>query len=1376
MAHYEYKGQHFELPDTYTPEQAKIKIQTHLGETKKPVEDLKAPTWMGVPEAALSMVAGLPAQVGGGLYGLSTLLSGQGLEKAAKNSQEFQEKNFGFGQYKGTTEPGKRAVEKAGELFAKPGELAGEYIGAPVGKALGVEDAGRFAAQLSTDIAMNFLPLHLGVTMPAKGVVKGAEALGNRAKAKQTKANAGSIIDDFVAKQTKPEEINTGAKAGEYPAPVDQAYLAQRRAEDNARALAEKQSAIDEQIALRQADLERGVRDNIKRAEVEQILTRLEQERTANQAAFESAEQARMVNEAAAKEREMLSTGENVPGGRVINRKPVVDSGVMGLPLEEAAPPIGLSTGEGMPSVADPRRAQEPSNLMGVPYETPTGLSTGEGLAANADPKRQALPSNVMGEPVPPPVGLSTGEGVPGGRVVQRAPVVESGIMGQPTPAPFDPWGSVGGKQRQRGGLDIEAIGEALKGLRARFGGEDTIDTPRSPEMLAAKQERTKKAGVVEDVLGEKLPQYTNPRTYEEAAFLAEGAKDISPSAVARGARQAAPGINNLAAITNNPVLKYIRGQIYEAKAQANTFSKQYVTGKGGLSEATVRLSAADKEVVGALQTRMDKEQIPLTPEFKEHLRERGVSDNVINYLEVFNKATDNLWDWNQRTKDAQGVSIAPKRDGYAPSIHSGDYMTFVTDAEGKPLGYVSAKSIGEWKKAVDWVKANHPDANILSENVKDARVRNAKNLSQASKYRDMHAILKMVQDANGDMSKLNNQMAMDALRPAVDLFGHNVHNMAKKGLWGNDGNKPWLSASENAKARLEANVRFLEDAAEYQSLQKVVEEAKLIQQDPRFEKLPNTKDYIDQYMSNVAGQYTNAAGKIANEAFDALHKNAVETLFGNIPGVNNYIAPSKTLNALNWTKNKISQHYMGWFNGGFLGTQLMQPLQTAVPLLQSVAKDLGVSPLDISTSSAYGIQLNTRFALKDLNVLKDNFNPKEKAMLDYAETHGITTFSELEKAYEGTKTKAGRAYDKTAEFTMQLGEKATRPAVFFAFTDMLSKVEPNLNKAMETAEMLTNRAMGDYHKYERPLMYSGLGMMAGHAGGLTTFKHTMVGDLALHGQKALGKAPGQQQVAPLAASLAATFLLAGITGIVGYNAFNTIYEELREVATKERRSIEQDALKALPQWSRTGVLSDFLDYNVQSRFSAADIIPDSLGEAAFPYLSGAGDMAAAGYKFAKDPNVTTGGNLAHALVPNSAKQAVNSAMRREDNWLLNKEGKKDVQRTPEQWKFSAITGLVPTEEAINRNRLAQNKENEMAGAERRKSISQKWATAIANNSNDKVLSEILNEYEQAGGDASQLLRGIGRTIQQNEMSSQERAQGTPKTLSGVKKYERFQQ
>jgi hypothetical protein len=405
------------------------------------VEDMKAPTYMGIPEAALSMVSGIPSQIAGGLYGLGTLASGQGLDKAADAAKRIQESNFGFGSYQGTTEPGKRATQKAGELLAAPGEAAGEYIGAPIGRAFGNEELGRLSAKLPTDVAMNFLPLHLGVTAPLRGISKATSAL----EARNTPVPS-TKLDALKALQTPEQPVGPSLMAGkEMPAPIDREFMAQHAAEEAARAHQENMSRIDALMQQRQLELEQEVKRNVGKAKADTIndanLKALQEERDNAQSLFENEQQAK----AAEAQRQLLSTGENAPGeGKSpVRAMATEDSGVMGLPEGPVEPPVGLSTGEaGVGTGPSPQRPQGPSNLMGVE-------------ASPVVPER--------------PIGLSTGEGMPGnGRGVSRPQTVGSGLEGIPTSPAYDPFGSIAGRQRKRGqsgAIDAEFFKTGFKNV-----------------------------------------------------------------------------------------------------------------------------------------------------------------------------------------------------------------------------------------------------------------------------------------------------------------------------------------------------------------------------------------------------------------------------------------------------------------------------------------------------------------------------------------------------------------------------------------------------------------------------------------------------------------------------------------------------------------------------------------------------------------------------------------------------------------------------------------------------------------------------------------------------------------------------------------------
>jgi len=126
-------------------------------------------TIQGGAEAGASMVAGLPSQIAGGLYGLGTLLSGQGIEKAGSAVERIQRQNFGAGEYVPSTDVGKKGAENLAAAFAYPGEKAGE-LGGYIGEKLGNRALGELTAKLPVDTLMNFLPVG-AIAAGAKGTV-----------------------------------------------------------------------------------------------------------------------------------------------------------------------------------------------------------------------------------------------------------------------------------------------------------------------------------------------------------------------------------------------------------------------------------------------------------------------------------------------------------------------------------------------------------------------------------------------------------------------------------------------------------------------------------------------------------------------------------------------------------------------------------------------------------------------------------------------------------------------------------------------------------------------------------------------------------------------------------------------------------------------------------------------------------------------------------------------------------------------------------------------------------------------------------------------------------------------------------------------------
>jgi len=931
-----------------------------------------------------------------------------------------------------------------------------------------------------------------------------------------------------------------------------------------------------------------------------------------------------------------------------------------------------------------------------------------------------------------------------------RLPVVDFGDGRPRTLLPSDVKEVFGGPRRlgkESGVIDIQAVKEAWDRFRERWPVKDSEQTPVSPETIAAKQVKVNKAKAVGAALGE----WADPATPEEALHLASEAKDIKATRVGK---QVAPGNNFMAAYHNNPVLKYVRKLVNDARGEATTASRQFLTGPDGVSTLITKLRPEERVRVAELVGELDKQQVDYSPELADKI---GLSPTERKFMESYTKLTEKLWEWGSTVKDSQGLSIGPKRRGYAASVFRGDYNALVTK-DGKVIGVIAVDTPGEFKLAKEYYEKSNPGAKFSADTYQKAR-RNIQGTTQsrAFRYNDLGAMIDLLKNADGDLSKAQLEIDKQILKATTDLYGLNVHDLAKKGVSGNQGNKPWLDRATNAQQRLDAIVRNSEDRFEYLSLQKPNEIISNMMPDPRLDHLPNTKDYLKDYWSNVTGSYLNKAGVIGNNLFD------LATSYSEKMGV----SPTKAIEYSNILKNKMSQLYMGWGNMAFLFSQWMQPFQTGYPMLQLAAGRLGLGQADVNSAMVKAMGQWLRASINNMDVVNLGVDERTKSILAWAENRGIMDFSELERVYEGHKSDVGRTMDHIAEWNMQFGESSTRPPMFLAFVNLLSKSEPDLNKVLPIAENLTNQAMVDYHKWERPLMYTGAGVLGPHVGGLTTFKHSYLGTQTLLA-KELKKNPK-----PFIASAMAMTFLAGVTGVPFYDEADTLYQELKQLAGMEPGSIAQDALQDLPQWMKTGVLSSALDLNIQGKFSSANMVPDSVGQAVFPHLSGAAKIMGSAADFASNPNENTFGNLAVQSVPSGFKQAATEAFKQNDGYTVGKDGQNEYYRTPEQWTKSSVTGLVPQQEAVDKQRMYQGDRNAKQLNDQMKNLSSKFKDAVIRWDVDAI-PDIVDEYAALGGDPNTLLNQIDEIRNDAQLSREDRTLKPPKNPKDIQRMEGY--
>lgn len=879
----------------------------------------------------------------------------------------------------------------------------------------------------------------------------------------------------------------------------------------------------------------------------------------------------------------------------------------------------------------------------------------------------------------------------------------------------------------------------------------DTLQTPRSPEKIAAKQEQRRAAEHMPD--DKRLEEFQAVRTKEEAKQLAldGGMKDKAPSVVGRNLGS---GANWAAIMTNNPLIKFANTVFRDARANAEKFSRTYITDKGGLAPTWSKMTQEERQGVAQALMEGDRQQYRLTPEIMEQL---GFTEKQRQWAETYYKADDAMFNrWNE-VLGQQGLKQVNRREGHVPGIFKGAYKAVVTQADGT-TGVIATDSKWQMEKAKEWFTKNHPDVTITEQKRKGL----SDYRNQSDIFSGMNDVLTMLAENDPRFAEVQALVSEAIKHGNNSIFAFNKHELSKKGVIGNEGNKPWLDAKQNTDAWYKAMVQYFEEGALHHELQGPLRDVKELSMDPDL-NMPKTMKFLDSYVKHITGaNANNPVAAVGNWAID-LGPKALG--FG----------PRQTLQAAGTLKNNMSQLFMGWLNGAFTGAQLVQPFQTGLPFIQRAAQAMGnPARAPLAMFNGYtGFMLGAveHMTGKKLDSLPDHI----RQGFEYGRDRGLMNFSEMERAYEGGKTRIGRAKDKIAEVNMQVGELGTRMPVFLAIVDSLHAGGMGMKKALPLAENMAQAAMIDYHQWERPQIYGKLGTIGQFAGGLTTFKHGYVGQQGYHLKRA-----AKGDIVPLGLSVASMIALAGVAGMPFFDELDNIYGELTDKFGDKRLNIRDSLMENLPEWSKSGAIANASNIAIQSKFSSANMVPDSVTKLLSPQIDAFGKILADGYEIAKYQDDQAFANFLLDISPSTIKGGIEDKFFMNENdtdrggLLLNRNRQGVVERTEEERGLRQWTGLRSNKEALKREADYRARMADTADKQARASISKDFGRAILNDK-PETQDKLLQRFVKRGGDPKTLLEQFKqRAIEANTTEEARRDMGLRGTLPGLQSYEHY--
>lgn len=894
----------------------------------------------------------------------------------------------------------------------------------------------------------------------------------------------------------------------------------------------------------------------------------------------------------------------------------------------------------------------------------------------------------------------------------------------------------------------------------------DSMQTPTTPETIAKKQEIRSKIEA-SSVLKKIAPEYSSITTPEEAITLSKNAKDITANPVRD---VTISGINGQVMLhKNSPALNFTRYALQEARNIATKFSKDFITSDTGAATLLGKLKGDDLVNAMNVLTEAARRKVNLT---KENIGSLHLPKHIEDAVLSVRKALQEQYVLaSGRGRMEVGRSPFKELPGYMPGLMTGGYQSLVgVMKDGVFVTRAIAQADTRWNhkntvKAFQEQLARNGEKPVVvplkRKSLKQATQRN-------SLFNGFNDVINTIAKNDPRFAELQQAAQMKANQANHTLMNFNVHEMDKKGIRGVVGDSPIRTRLENAQDLRKGLTEFLEQGADYYAHQAALDRINQVVTSPDAAHLTNTRNVIEKHVKHVTGQDLNPIGNAANWIIDAAF---------NIAGVSGKVP----LGAARELRTLVGLHMMGIYNPIFTALQFSQVLTSAIPEMAKVVGKLGIAEQASKSATNGPIYFTMLSMAKQTGKEAPSIVPQH--MIDafqYAQDHGIMSFSELENAQKASRNKYVVKAENYAAWPIALGEKGTRPPVFMMFADMFHQFGLSNEEAFMAAQHSTNMAMGDYHAAERPHIYSQLGVMGEFGGALTTFKHNALTNFWIKGRDAVVKdSAGNRHLTPALIALAGVALFQGIKGAPGYDDLDSVVQWATS-QMGERKSISELALDDAPNWLSNGFLSATTGLDFQSRASMARILPETQWASLSPQYSVLANIGTKAYEYGQYQDQQSFNDFMTAITPSGMRGMTEEALKTDQQGnLYNSAGQLmyDQPRTEKEQNWRKYGAVRPLHEAQDSQDVYVKSRSLKEQEKALTTIATRYRQAFAAN-DQKGMNHLAQMYYDKDGDPL-VLEDAGQkqiAIKQANQTQRERMAGMLEaSIRSIKRHEKMQ-
>lgn len=625
--------------------------------------------------------------------------------------------------------------------------------------------------------------------------------------------------------------------------------------------------------------------------------------------------------------------------------------------------------------------------------------------------------------------------------------------------------------------------------------------------------------GLIDKIPGmlEKMKNFL-PDGLTNEQFLATHANtaDIDQNFVQKGFNYLTKGGDYMAQKTDNPLIKRVVDELKGADGRAKANIQKFVHEDYA---AKLRTMSKDEftETWGALKA-MERDGAKLT---SDELISAGYNQKQRDFIKTHQDIMDIMAPKAAKAMEDAGLGTFKPETAYVAAKATGQFRKVIykklDDGTLSPAGVIGGDTRGALNKQVQKYMEAHPD---YQQGPEITAMGGKGRLADG--FEDM---LKFLGDNDPTVQEFMARTKELMQSDAANYRGAKTHGMAKKGVEGMAGNKPWEDAYTNAKEGFDAQVAYLNRMFEFSEKAASLKKIDPLLQEGNGLNMPNAKKYANDYRDMALGRNPTQVGRALDNLFDR---------FGDASG----FGTAKISGFANDVKHVTNTKLLSLSPGFLLGNAL--DIMRNTPEMAMFLRNRGVK------TSAFGLEHNFMAAL---DMAKEQaggtLSPVIAGAIKFADENHVYASDLFERTNE-TRTGLGSAISAGLQKPAAILEHYTRKNAYLGYVRMMNDngIKP-AHGLYEAAAKLTDMAMNNYSTMEQPIGLQNLGGMSKYPYNLLAYKLNTLSRFAMLARDV----KEYKSVAPVMTALAMQAAMGGVAGMIGYKEADYLVRKFTEAA-----------------------------------------------------------------------------------------------------------------------------------------------------------------------------------------------------------------------------------